>query len=249
MSVRYCPQCGAPVTYVGAEFCARCGQRLSSAASHTWSTETQWGASATTTTMTSEADVHPARRPLWLVAALTVATFGLYWYWWVGKSWAEMKREVRDPGMDPIGHALAMIVPIYGWFRLHAHFRIINEMLERVGSPRRVEPLLAVVWAILATAVSRAATRLSSLTSGALTPDDVTLTVALSLSGTLLIVGWVVYGQQALNDYWDRQAGRPLRYRVGVWQWVLLVLGGVYVIYDLLTMLGALVASYMLASY
>lgn len=199
--------------------------------------------------MTSEADVHPACRPLWLIAGLTVATFGLYWYWWVGKSWAEMKREVRDPDMDPIGHALSMVVPINGWFRLHAHFGILNELLERVGSSRRLEPSLAVIWAIIASVVSQASMRLSSLAVSDFTTDDVTLAIVLSLFGTLLTVGWVVYGQQALNDYWDRQVRRPLRYQVGVWQWLVLVLGGLRVIYDLVTMLGVLVASFMLAAY
>lgn len=248
MSVRYCPQCGAPVSSIGAEFCARCGQRLSTAISSTWSTETQLGASAATTTLTSAAEVHPARRPLWLVAGLTIATFGLYWYWWLGKSWAEMKREVGDPGMDPIGHALAMLVPIYGWFRLHAHFRILNEMLERVGSPRRVQPVLAVIWAIIAGFLTRAGMRVSGLATDHLTPEGVALAIVLSLFGMLLTGGLLVYGQQALNDYWDHQAQRPLHYQVGVWQWLVLVLGGLLVIYYLVTMLSVLVVSSMLAS-
>lgn len=148
MSLRFCPHCGEPVLFPRAAFCAQCGQPLSTATTGT-SESSESGSRATSevgrTSAASESETHPYRRPLWLVAALTIATFGLYWFYWVGKSWAEMKREVRDPGMDPIGHTLAMVVPIYGLFRLHAHFRVLNELLERVGATRRVEPSLAVI--------------------------------------------------------------------------------------------------------
>jgi len=243
MAVRYCPHCGEPVAYAGAGYCAYCGERLEigRAGTGNGAGSGAWASAA------YASETHPYRRPLWLVVGLTIATFGLYWYYWIGKSWAEMKREVRDPGMDPIGHALAMLVPIYGWFRLHAHFRILNELLERVGSPRRVEPSLAVIWAIVASLVNRGAIRLWNLID--FTPDDIVFALMVDWLGTLLLVGFVAYGQQALNEYWDTVEHRPLRYRVSVWQWILLAIGGFSFVYGFLTDLGVLAASFMLAAY
>ena len=37
----------------------------------------------------------PRRRPLWLVAVLTVLSFGAYLPIWYGLSWAELKRETE----------------------------------------------------------------------------------------------------------------------------------------------------------
>jgi hypothetical protein len=56
------------------------------------------------------------RRPLWLVGALTFVTFGVYLVIWVGVTWSEMKRELRDEGMRPVWHALGLLVPIYNSF-------------------------------------------------------------------------------------------------------------------------------------
>ncbi|MCX2726277.1 hypothetical protein OO015_02055 [Thermomicrobium sp. 4228-Ro] len=52
-----------------------------------------------------------------------------------------------------------------------------------------------------------------------------------------------------MNAYWDAVERRPLPYRVSVWQWVLVVIGGFFFAYDLLTSLGVLAASFVLASY
>jgi len=93
------------------------------------------------------------QRPVWLVVALSILSFGVYPVVWLGESWAEMKRELRDGTMHPAGHALAMLVPIYGFFRLHAHFRTLNDLLDRSGAQRSVPPGLAVFGWILLTPI------------------------------------------------------------------------------------------------
>src|SRR5438045_8037872 len=106
-------------------------------------------------------------------------TFGVYPIVWVGLSWAEMKRELDDPDMHPVGHALAMLVPIYGLFRLHAHFRTVNCLLAQARCASSVYPDRAVIGSIAAT-----------ILSGVFWP----LGAALS--------AWVVaHGQLGLNDY------------------------------------------------
>ncbi|MCS7294709.1 MAG: hypothetical protein NZ761_04865 [Dehalococcoidia bacterium] len=82
----------------------------------------------------------------------------------------------------------------------------------------------------------------------ALRPDHVTFALAIWLLGTRLTVGVVVYGQHALNHYGDRREGRRLGYHVGVGKWLVLVLGGLSVVYDLLLSLELLSVSFLLAS-
>jgi len=74
-------------------------------------------------------------RPLWRTVALSVATFGLYCYYWFWATWRELKQETGDEGMKPLGHVLSLFVPIYQLFRIHAHFRTIrNLVVERSGT-------------------------------------------------------------------------------------------------------------------
>ena len=65
-------------------------------------------------------------RPLWRVAALVGATFGLYWYYWFWATWRELKEEINDDGMRPLGHLLSLLVPVYQLFRIYDHFRQIR---------------------------------------------------------------------------------------------------------------------------
>ena len=146
-------------------------------------------------------------RPVWLVAALCVATFGLYPVIWLGLSWAEMKREVGDERMSPWGHVLSQFVPIYGWFRVHAHYRVLEEMLRAVGANGSVYPGLAVLgWIVCAF--------LDGL------PGDATLFLEIPLS--ICIVG---HGQAALNAYRRALSGHVVPTRVHWAEWVTLVCG------------------------
>ncbi len=66
-------------------------------------------------------------RPIWLVVLLSIATFGLYPYWWFYATWRELKLEVDDPRMRPVWHALAIaLVPIYNYFRFYAHMDLLS---------------------------------------------------------------------------------------------------------------------------
>jgi hypothetical protein len=65
-----------------------------------------------------------------LATALTFLSTGLYFVWWFGASWAEIKRERADPTMRPIWHALTSVVPVYASFRTHAHFRALASLVR-----------------------------------------------------------------------------------------------------------------------
>jgi hypothetical protein len=177
----------------------------------------------------ASARAQAARRPLWLLTGLTLATFGCYWYYWLGKSWSEMKEEVGDPGMDPLGHALAMFVPIYNLFRLFAHYRVINQLLARTSSPVRVQPWLPVGFTLVGpVAVLLVGALLLSIVVAVAPSSSIA-----ALMSALLIAAYlfsaplfsVLYGQHGLNAYWDALTGSRASYRVGLGQWLLLLIG------------------------
>jgi hypothetical protein len=64
----------------------------------------------------------------WLIGFLVLATSTLYAYWWLGRTWWQLKREDGDQGKRPVWHALAMLVPIYGYFRFYAHMKAVRDL-------------------------------------------------------------------------------------------------------------------------
>lgn len=153
------------------------------------------------------------RRPAWLVAALVWASFGVYVPFWVGLHWAEMKRELQEERMYPVWHALAMLVPIYSFFRFHANFRVLNELLAQTRSGYRVRPLLAVATFVM----------VSLLVS--VPVDDLVLTT-LNLVVAVAAVSWVLYhGQTGMNAYWDTRPERTTTGAIKIWERLLIPFG------------------------
>lgn len=115
--------------------------------------------------------------------------------------------------MYPGWHALTLLVPIYNLFRLHAHFRTINQLLERSGDSFRLNPSAPVIAALV------------MMVAGQL-PETTPLlnlaTIAIGVAMSALIVG---YGEQGLNTYWKRQHGRRFVFRLHWAEWVSFVIG------------------------
>jgi hypothetical protein len=64
---------------------------------------------------------------------------------WIGKSYADRRREVVDPSRI-LRACIGMLVPIYGLFRVHVHPRVSNDLLMCVRSSRRIQLGLTVSW-------------------------------------------------------------------------------------------------------
>ena len=165
--------------------------------------------------------------PTWLPFALTLVTGGAYLIVWAGRSWSTMKRERGDPEMRPLWHALSLVVPFYMIFRVHAHFRTLNELLARAGARERASVAIAVgAFAGFPLTFIATGVFLTGLRDGSV------LLVAALCAG--VVAG---YGQHYLNAYLRSRTGAALVTRVGVLQWVALFLFGI------------LMASYILASW
>lgn len=165
--------------------------------------------------------------PAWLPFALTLVTGGAYLIVWAGRSWSTMKRERRDPEMQPLWHALSLVVPFYMIFRVHAHFRTLNGLLARTGARKRANLAIAVAafagfpLAFIATGAVRTGLREGSV-----------LLIAAACAG--FVAG---YGQYHLNAYLRSRTGAVLVTRVSALQWFALVVFSI------------LMASYLFASW
>jgi hypothetical protein len=93
--------------------------------------------------------------------------------------------------MYPFWHAVSLFVPIYGLFRFHANYRMINELLATTRSTERVRPLAA------------AATLLGGNLLAAFPASSEQL-LLLNVVVGMAMVSWVIYhGQSGMNAFWD----------------------------------------------
>ena len=153
------------------------------------------------------------RFPL-LVALLTFLTAGLYGLAWLGLTWSEMKHQIRDPKMFPLWHALSLMVPVYGLFRLHAQYRIINELIPR----RNEAPAVNVIGMISAAAVAQGLYFASAWVS-----DGLFLFPWLA---SLILFGIVIgHGQRGLNMYRRIERDEVVSTGSRTWEWPLVGLG------------------------
>ena len=146
---------------------------------------------------------------------LTVLSLGIYLPLWLGFSWAELRRETGDQRMQPLGHALSVFVPGYGYWQVYRHFALIGSALERVGVKNSLDPFSAtlgvVVW---------------SLTFLHYSTEPIF--VALDIIELLAATGVVLYGQRALNEYWRARPGPEVPERVLPTDWMAVGLAAAY---------------------
>jgi hypothetical protein len=147
---------------------------------------------------------------------LTLLSLGIYLPLWLGFTWAELRRETGDQRMQPLGHALSVFIPGYGYWQVYRHFALIGSLLERLGAKTKVDPLSATIGVVLWS--------LTFLHYSAEPIFAVFDTIEL-----LAAVAVVVYGQRALNEYWRARPGvASLEERVLPTDWIALGAAAVY---------------------
>jgi len=157
--------------------------------------------------------LNPAR-----VIVLSVLSAGLYLYYWAYLTWKQLKPETGDDHY-PVWHALSLLVPVYGLFRIHNQLEVIEEMASRAGGPS-LNPSVGVLLLIAANITSWVASFVMDVSTGL---------VLASLSTSLYAIT-VWRAQVGLNSAWrERYSGavaRPISWveiafaLVGVLLWV-----------------------------
>ena len=74
------------------------------------------------------------------IIGLSVVSLGIYWLYWMYRTWKQYRDHtafvVGDSGQThyPVWHGLTQLVPIYGFFRFHAHIRSYKELMQERGT-------------------------------------------------------------------------------------------------------------------
>jgi hypothetical protein len=164
---------------------------------------------------------HRRVRPLWLVAALNLATFNLYTVYWLYATWRELKTERADPTMHPVWHALAAFVPVYNLFRLHAHVRVVREQAVAAGVATALSPMACVSVFVLTSL-------LCQVTFPAYLDGSANaLTGLVDLVNLVAATAIVVWAQGVLNLAWYAAPEGPPPARVRPATWAVLAVGTV----------------------
>ncbi len=130
------------------------------------------------------------------VVALGLISTGLFYlFFWTYLTWKQLQSETREDHY-PMWHALAMFVPIYGLFRMHAHLQLIQDVSGRFRQDT-LNPVAGVLMVLLANVLSGVAWR---------TNDGAFVLVAVVIS-TVLDTALFSLAQDGLNKAWRQRPG------------------------------------------
>jgi len=150
------------------------------------------------------------------VILASVLSGGLYLLYWFYITWKQLSLETENPHY-PVWHALTLLVPIFGLFRMHAHVRLINELAFRHRIAETFGPSLAVVLLVLSNVLNWASIGVTNYFA----------TVLIAAISTALVTMLMKMAQEVLNSYWEK-AFQPesLRYaRIGVGEVIIVAFG------------------------
>lgn len=142
------------------------------------------------------------------VLFLTVVSSGLYLFYWFYLTWKQLETETRESHY-PVWHALTLLVPIYGLFRMHRHISVINELAGGLS------PGLAVALLIIT----------NILDWNTFGSNDWTVLIALSIFSLTLTAVLITSAQSSLNRYWERLGEGIKEAPIGKGEVIIVILG------------------------
>lgn len=240
----FCGNCGAQRPSVSIRFCQQCGTSFSSAPAGAPFAAARAG-DAVTPALPADILEEPRPRRPWMVAMLAFLSGGTYSFFWLWRSWLELKRIVRRPSMHPFWHAVATLVPLYGLFRFHEHFRLLDDLLRKARVGDRAGAALLTLIYVLLTAFSYVSLAFVVLASGEVLAAPAGGEVVVRGLGPLsiLVVGaanaYVAsVGQVALNAYYRSLSEAEVPQRTHAFEWIFLVLFAGTFVYQLASAIG-----------
>ncbi|MCZ6615012.1 MAG: zinc ribbon domain-containing protein [Chloroflexi bacterium] len=197
----YCTSCGTEVL-AGARFCQSCGSAL-----------------ATLVLKRVEGyRISPNR-----IVVMSILSWSLYLFYWMYLTWKHYRDHTGEVAY-PVWHAMAVAVPIYGYFRVHAHARSFKELMTDAGVETTINPGRVVLWVIVYSVLSGIENWLPY--SGGISQGVAFVITIIDIISVVIVIGILQHLQKNLNQYWDSVAGSPVAStRIGVGEVVLAVLG------------------------
>lgn len=175
-----------------------------------------WGATA--------AEWRKLRSPS-LVAICTFTTLGFFGLWWFYATWSELKREYQDEKMHPVWHTLTQLVPVYSYFRFHAHMEAIYSVANtyKVAVPLSAGTLTLIYF--ISTVSNRALDRVIDQFAQQVPAELLFVLVGLFLLSFFGFGLVTAFGQDVLNRSWRVSPGGGVACPIHPVQWLLVILG------------------------
>lgn len=158
------------------------------------------------------------------VILLTIASYGIYPIYWLYRTWKQYRDHTGDETY-PVWHALTQLVPIYQFFRLHAHGRTIKELMEARGIPCSLRLwMLVALWVVYEVSQQIAYgdwfERIERVAGTGDEPDLLSLlwSEVIGWGGTTAALIAICLMQLDLNHYWaetDSRLARSARFGKG----------------------------------
>ena len=148
---------------------------------------------------------------------LSALSLGLYFYYWTYLTWKHLQSETEEVHY-PVWHALSLLVPIYGLFRIHKHTSVIRDLAAKSGIETSLNPDLVFVLMLLNTLLGLAPLALGNSVSA--------LSLFIGVIGLVIGITVIVWAQAPLNGHWQRSRSESLSNApVNVWEIVIVLLG------------------------
>ena len=138
-------------------------------------------------------------------------------------TWKHYRDHTREVAY-PVWHAMAVGVPIYGYFRAHAHARSFKELMTDAGVETTINPGRVVFWVVVYSGLAFIENQ--SLFSSEISQGAAFVITMIDIISVVIVIGILQHLQRNLNQYWDSVAGSPVaNARIGVGEVIIAVLG------------------------
>ena len=162
--------------------------------------------------------------PIQRVLFMTVASGGLYFFFWFYLTWKQYGDHTREQ-VYPFWHVVTQSVPIYGLFRVHAHMRTYAWLMSSHDVRSTINPLLAVAIIFIVNVLSPAAWLITL--QDHLSQGQAVAALTLAVIQTAITAWLLIHVQRNLNRYWISASTNAGHARVGAREVVLAVLGSI----------------------
>ena len=145
------------------------------------------------------------------IIALSIISMGIYWLYWMYRTWAQYRDHTLEQAAEtgqthyPVLHGLTQLLPVYGWFRFHAHIRHYKALMQERGIADSLN--LGALTTIVVINV------IAGWLGGSIRGSDNDLLAAIGgiITVVAILVSIVILCQiqSNLNNYWDDIGGAP----------------------------------------
>ena len=161
------------------------------------------------------------------ITLLSIVSLGLYWLYWMYRTWKQYRDHTVEMASEtgathhPVWHGLTQIVPVYCWFRFHAHIRQYKALMVERGVPDSLNVGLLTTVVVIISIVGFAAGSMRDLelpSDAAVNGDTFLAGVILGIITLIVSIVVLLVMQSNLNRYWasvDRRLTQSARFGKG----------------------------------